>query len=103
MIPGCSSSKPPACAVVSRGKRHVPCSGRSCTSAGTSWPRARWHIRTALGTARPDTIILQAQFGQRSPTMPELAANTVATARALYNNATANTVKAAFVARGILK
>jgi zinc metalloprotease ZmpB len=69
---------------------------------GQIWSRALWDIRNALGHIVADTIILQAQFGQRDPTMPQLAANTVATARSLYGNAVANTVKAAFVARGIL-
>jgi zinc metalloprotease ZmpB len=69
---------------------------------GQIWSRALWDIRNALGHTVADTIILQAQFGQRDPTMPQLAANTVATARSLYGNATADTVKAAFVARGIL-
>ena len=68
---------------------------------GQIWSRALWDIRNALGHTVADTIILEAHFGQRDPTMPELAANTVATAKALYGNATANTVKAV-VARGIL-
>ncbi len=69
---------------------------------GQIWSRALWDIRGALGHTVADTIILEAHFGQRDPTMPQLAENTVATARALYGNSTANTVKAAFVARGIL-
>jgi hypothetical protein len=70
---------------------------------GQIWSRALWDIRNALGHETSDTIILQAQFGQRDPTMPELAAATVATADTLYGPATANTVKAEFVDRGILK
>jgi hypothetical protein len=38
----------------------------------------------------------------KDPTMPQLAANTVATAKKLYGTSAANKVKAAFVARGIL-
>jgi zinc metalloprotease ZmpB len=69
---------------------------------GQIWSRALWDIRNALGHVKADTIILQAQFGQRDPTMPQLAAATVATADTLYGAAAANTVKAAFVDRGIL-
>jgi hypothetical protein len=69
---------------------------------GMIWSRALWDIRGALGHVRADSIILEAQFGMRDPTMPELAANTVATARRLYGHAVARTVEHAFAARGIL-
>ena len=69
---------------------------------GMIWSRALWDIRNALGNIKADTIILAAQFDMPDPTMPELAAKMVATANSLYGNAVANTVKAAFVARGIL-
>jgi hypothetical protein len=69
---------------------------------GMIWSRALWDIRNALGHVVADTVILEAQFGMRDPTMPQLAANTVATARRLYGPSAANTVEAAFVARGIL-
>ncbi len=69
---------------------------------GQIWSRALWDIRNALGHIKADTIILEAQFGMPDPTMPELAQNTVNTALRLYGNATANTVLAAFQARGIL-
>jgi hypothetical protein len=69
---------------------------------GMIWSRALWDIRNALGHVRADTIVLEAQFGQRDPTMPQLAQNTVTTARMLYGAAVANQVRAAFQARGIL-
>ena len=69
---------------------------------GMIWSRALWDIRGALGNVVADTIILEAQFGMKDPTMPQLAANTVATAKKLYGVSAANKVKNAFVARGIL-
>ena len=50
-----------------------------------------------------DTIIVNAQFDMRDPTMPALAAKTVTVARQLYGNGAAVKVRAAFVARGILQ
>jgi hypothetical protein len=50
-----------------------------------------------------DTIILEAQFSFAPDTnMPDAAQDTVDTAQALYGAAVANTVRAAFQARGIL-
>jgi Zn-dependent metalloprotease len=69
---------------------------------GQIWSRALWDIRNKLGHTKADTIILQAQFDFPGTTMTELATRTVATARRLYGNATANAVRAAFEARGIL-
>jgi hypothetical protein len=70
---------------------------------GQIWSRTLWDIRNALGHVKADTIILEAQFGTTpSPTMPELAEQTVNTAQNLYGLAAANAVKNAFVARGIL-
>jgi zinc metalloprotease ZmpB len=69
---------------------------------GMIWSRALWDIRGILGHVVADTIILEAQFGMPNPTMPQLAANMVATARRLYNTSTANRVQTVFVARGIL-
>jgi zinc metalloprotease ZmpB len=69
---------------------------------GQIWSRALWDIRNALGNVRADTLILEGQFGQRDPTMPQLAESTVAAAQSLYGAAAANTVRAAFEARGIL-
>jgi zinc metalloprotease ZmpB len=74
----------------------------SVHATGRIWSRALWDIRNALGNVRADTIVLEAQFGQRDPTMPQLAQNTVATAKRLYGNATANAVRRAFEDRGIL-
>jgi hypothetical protein len=69
---------------------------------GMIWSRALWDIRAAIGSTQADTVILDAHFGMPNPTMPELAAKTVAVARQIYGNGVANKVKAAFVARGIL-
>jgi len=69
---------------------------------GQIWSRALWDIRNALGHIKADTIILEAQFGMRDPTMPALAQRTVDAALALYGNAEKNTVLDAFQDRGIL-
>jgi zinc metalloprotease ZmpB len=69
---------------------------------GQIWSRALWDIRQALGHTIADTVILDAHFGLRSPTMPELAQRTVERAQALYNAGVANTVRTRFQARGIL-
>jgi hypothetical protein len=71
-------------------------------ASGQIWSRALWDIRKALGSTKADTLILEGQFGQRDPTMPELAQSTVAAAQRLYGNAAANAARAAFEARGIL-
>jgi hypothetical protein len=69
---------------------------------GQIWSRALWDIRGALGNVKADRIILEAQFGMPDPTMPQLAAKTVATALALYGVPERNAALAAFQARGIL-
>src|SRR3954452_2006941 len=69
---------------------------------GQIWSRALWDIRKAVGSRTADTLILEGQFGQRSPTMPELAHSTVAAAQQMYGAKAANTVLAPFHARGIL-
>ena len=69
---------------------------------GQIWSRALWDIRQNLGNARADTLILQASFDFPGTSMPDLANRTVAAARQLYGTSVANTVKAAFVSRGIL-
>jgi hypothetical protein len=75
---------------------------RSVHRNGQIWSRALRDIRLALGNVTADTIILEAQFGTPDPTMPQLAQKTVAAAQSLYGAGVANTVEAAFVARGIL-
>ncbi len=71
---------------------------------GQIWSRALWDIRNALGHVKADTIILDAQFSFAPDTsMPAAAQTTVDTAAALYGSAAANTVKQAFVDRGILQ
>ena len=69
---------------------------------GRIWSRALWDIRKAIGNVKADTVILEGQFDFSGTTMTELATSTVAAARRLYGNSTANQVTAQFVARGIL-
>jgi zinc metalloprotease ZmpB len=69
---------------------------------GQIWSRALWDIRKALGHKKADTIILAGQFDFPGTTMPDLAMATVAAAQQIYGNREANTVRAAFEARGIL-
>ena len=65
--------------------------------------RALWDIRNSLGNVKADTIILEAQFDfAPDSTMPAAATVVVATAERLYGRSVANTVRAAFQARGIL-
>lgn len=68
---------------------------------GQIWSRALWDIRQALGYIKADTVILEAQFGFPGTSMRDLAARTIATARALYGNGVALQVRAAFAARGL--
>jgi Zn-dependent metalloprotease len=69
---------------------------------GEIWSRALWDIRSALGDTRGSTLIIDAQFGiATDTTFAAAAATTVATAQRLYGSAAANTVRAAFTARGI--
>ena len=71
---------------------------------GQIWSRALWDIHNALGHVVADTIILDAQFSFAPDTsMPDAAQATVDVAEALYNQATAITVRQAFVDRGILQ
>jgi hypothetical protein len=69
---------------------------------GQIWSRALWDIRQALGHVKADTIILQGTNGYTGTTMPDLANRTVAAAQSLYGTAEANTVRQAFISRGIL-
>ena len=74
----------------------------SVHSTGRIWSRALWDIRKALGHVKADTIVLEGHFGQKDPTMAQLATSTVAAAQRLYGSSTAATVRASFEARGIL-
>jgi zinc metalloprotease ZmpB len=74
----------------------------SVHATGRIWSRALWDIRKALGHIRADTVILEGHFGQRDPTMRQLAESTVAAASRLYGRSVARTVRAQFEARGIL-
>jgi hypothetical protein len=70
---------------------------------GQIWSGALWDIRNALGHIVADTIILNAQFDFASDsTMPAAAQVVVETAQDFYGAPTAQTVLAAFQARGIL-
>jgi len=69
---------------------------------GQIWSRALWDIRQALGYRKADTLILQGSFDFPGTTMTVLANSTVDAARQLYGQSVANTVRQAFVARGIL-
>jgi len=70
---------------------------------GEIWSRALFDIFNALGRARADTAILEAQFSFAPGTsMPAAATQIVNTARTLFGAAAANACTAAFHARGIL-
>jgi zinc metalloprotease ZmpB len=69
---------------------------------GQIWSRALFDIRNNLGNIEADTIIVEGSMNFLGTTMPQLAQVTVSTAQALYGKAAANTVFAAFHARGIL-
>jgi hypothetical protein len=70
---------------------------------GMIWSRALWDIRAALGHVKADTLIIEAQFAfAADTTMPAAAGATVAAAQTLYGTSTANAVRDAFKARGIL-
>jgi Zn-dependent metalloprotease len=70
---------------------------------GEIWSRALFDINAALGRTAANRVILEAQFCfDPTITMPAAAAQTVTTAKALYGNAAASRVRAAFHARGIL-
>ncbi|MDQ1695370.1 MAG: zinc metalloprotease ZmpB [Frankiaceae bacterium] len=69
---------------------------------GEIWSSALWSIRKALGPAKADTVIIDAQFGfAADTTMRAAAATTIATAQRLYGNAAAKAVSNAFKARGL--
>jgi len=70
---------------------------------GEIWSGALWDIRAALGDTRATTAIVEAQFDFTPDTSFRAAAlATVAAAQRLYGTPAANSVRAAFVARGIL-
>jgi Zn-dependent metalloprotease len=70
---------------------------------GQIWSRALFDVFKAFGRDKAAKIVLESQFSYAPSTSFAAAGNaTVAAARKLYGDADANTVKAAFVARGIL-
>lgn len=69
---------------------------------GRIWSRALWDIRNAVGHVVADTVILEGQFDFEGTTMTQLATRIVAAAQSIYGAGTATTVRAQFVARGIL-
>ncbi|WP_394616272.1 M4 family metallopeptidase [Lentzea sp. JNUCC 0626] len=69
---------------------------------GQIWSRALFDVYKAFGRDKAAKIVLEAQFSYTpSTTFAQAAAATVATAKKLYGDADAATVKAAFTARGI--
>jgi Zn-dependent metalloprotease len=70
---------------------------------GEIWSRALFDIHAALGRTNANTVILEAQFNfAPGTTMPAAANQTVATAQSLLGTTAANSVRAAFHARGII-
>ena len=87
-------------------KAHYPesLSATSVHRNGLIWSASLWDIRNAIGRVKADTTILEAHFSMGVvTTMPDAAGKVVETAQALYGPATAASVKAAFVARGVLQ
>ncbi|WP_026412333.1 M4 family metallopeptidase [Actinomadura oligospora] len=69
---------------------------------GEIWSNALWDIRQALGARVADRIIVNAQFSFAPDTSFSAAAKTtVATARTMYGDQAAETVRRAFAARQI--
>ncbi|MCM2577208.1 M36 family metallopeptidase [Streptomyces meridianus] len=69
---------------------------------GEIWSRALFDIRGALGARTADRIIVNAQFGFAPDTSFAAAARqTIATAREMYGDRKADTVRQAFADRGI--
>jgi zinc metalloprotease ZmpB len=67
------------------------------------WSRALWDIRNALGATKADTIMLDAHFSfAPDTTFHDAALATIATAQQLYGGSAANSVHAAFAARGFV-
>lgn len=86
--------------------KHYPQDVRGEVHAdGEIWSRALWDIRRGLNDVRKaDRIIINAQFDFAPDTSFAAAAQaTVNAAQAMYGAGAAATVKAAFVARGILQ
>jgi hypothetical protein len=70
---------------------------------GQIWSRALWDIHLALGRAKADRIILEAQyFFAPDTSFRDAALETVEAARALYGLSAAGVVHRAFADRGIL-
>jgi hypothetical protein len=70
---------------------------------GQIWSHALWDIRSNLGNVKADTLILEGMFDYAPDTsFHDAALATVAAAEQLYGKHTADIVRAAFEARGIL-
>jgi Zn-dependent metalloprotease len=97
------TSKTPHCLRRVDSTKTYPTSLRNEVHAdGEIWSSALWSIRRALGAAKADTVIVDAQFGFAPDTsMQAAAATTIATAQRLYGSATAKQVREAFAARGL--
>jgi hypothetical protein len=98
------TSAEPHCLRRLDGTKHYPEDVRGEVHAdGEIWSRALWDIRTALGDRKASTLIIEAQFDFTPDISFKAAAQaTVAAATKLYGTTAANTVTAAFAARGIL-
>jgi Zn-dependent metalloprotease len=70
---------------------------------GQIWSRALFDVFKAFGRDKAAKLVLEAQFSYAPDTTMAAAAQvTVNTARAMFGNASASTVRAAFHARGII-
>jgi Zn-dependent metalloprotease len=69
---------------------------------GEIWSRALWDIRQSIGNVKADTVILTGTMDFPGTTMTAAANSTIAAAQTLYGTKTANAVRAAFAARGIV-
>jgi hypothetical protein len=87
---------------VDRAKTYADLTGSSVHADGEIWSRALWDIRSALGPATADRIIVNAQFSFAPDTsFSAAAAATIATAERMSGPSAAAAVRAAFAARGI--
>lgn len=98
------TSTTPHCLRRVDGTKHYPEDVRGEVHRdGEIWSAALWDIRNALGDTKATTVIIEGQFDFAVDTsFHDAALATVAAAQRLYGNATANTVAAAFHARGFI-
>ncbi|GGK95836.1 M36 family metallopeptidase [Deinococcus radiotolerans] len=99
------TSAAPHCLRRTDTNKHYPEDVRGEVHAdGEIWSRALWDLRQGLGVYVADRVIINAQFNFAPDTSFAAAAQaTVNAAQAMYGAKAAGTVRAAFVARGILQ